>query len=317
MRRWVYKMQRISKWIFTVIINVVVTIFLSSCGNESPKVAITFDDGSTANMPGYKNSVWNQMILDKLAEVNLKSIFFIKGRNLDNKLGKSIIISWNDQEHIIANHTYNHPYFNSKKLTTADFKYELLKNDSLIRDYSNFKPYFRFPYLKEGNSKEKIEGFRQILEKYNYRNGHVSIDASDWYVNSRMVDKLKSHSLADIEPYKDFYLKHILNRAEFYDSLSTLLTGRKIKHVLLLHHNLAAALFLDDLIEKFESEGWEVIDAAEAYEDEIYNREPNIVPAGESLIWALAKESGKFEEVLRYPGEDSRYEKEKMDELGL
>jgi hypothetical protein len=44
---------------------------------------------------------------------------------------------------------------------------------------------------------------------------------------------------------------------------------------------------------------------------------PKIVPAGESLIWALAKETGKFDKVLRYPGEDSEYENAKMDKLGL
>ena len=42
-----------------------------------------------------------------------------------------------------------------------------------------------------------------------------------------------------------------------------------------------------------------------------------ILPAGESLIWALAKESNKFDRSLRYPGEDGDYEKPKMDALGL
>jgi hypothetical protein len=70
--------------------------------------------------------------------------------------------------------------------------------------------------------------------------------------------------------------------------------------VLLLHHNLAAALFLDDLIKYFEANGWEVMDADKAYQDEIYSEVPDTVPAGESLIWALAKKSGKFEKVLRY-----------------
>lgn len=311
-------MKKNITWKTVYLFSLIVFIFcLNSCQDQKPTVAITFDDGSTNDMPGYKNEVWNNMILDNLEKHKLESMFFIKGIALNNVKGDSIISSWNERNHAIANHTYNHPYFNSKNLTAADFENELLKNDSLIRNYSNFKSFFRFPYLKEGNTKEKVDDFRKILEKHNYRNGHVSIDASDWYVNSRLVDKLKLDSLADVEPYRKFYLEHLLNRAEFYDSLATEITGRKIKHVLLLHHNLAAALFLDDLIKKFEGEGWEVIDAMEAYKDDIYTRQPNKVPAGESLIWALARESGKFEEVLRYPGEDSRYEKHKMDKLGL
>jgi len=50
---------------------------------------------------------------------------------------------------------------------------------------------------------------------------------------------------------------------------------------------------------------------------EIYNEVPSTIPAGESLIWALAKQSGKFEKVLRYPAEDGEYEKPLMDKLGL
>jgi len=59
------------------------------------------------------------------------------------------------------------------------------------------------------------------------------------------------------------------------------------------------------------------IDAEWAYADPIYEQQPNILPAGESLIWALAKQSGKFEKELRYPEEDDVYENPKMDALKL
>jgi peptidoglycan-N-acetylglucosamine deacetylase len=67
----------------------------------------------------------------------------------------------------------------------------------------------------------------------------------------------------------------------------------------------------------FKEKGWRVVDAKEAFRDKIFLEEPSNVPAGESLIWALAKESGKFEGKLRYPAEDGEYEKEKMDKAGL
>ena len=112
-------------------------------------------------------------------------------------------------------------------------------------------------------------------------------------------------------------MNHIIERASFYESLSYELNGRHINHTLLLHHNLTSALFLKSLIKRFKSEGWEVMDAIVAYKDPIYEEVPKVIPAGESLIWSLAKESGKFEDKLRYPAEDSRYEKEEMDRLGL
>lgn len=285
--------------------------------NDKPKISFTFDDGSVEDMPGYKLEEWNQMLLDNLSQFELKSIFFSMGKNKESEKGRYILTSWNDAGHRISNHTYSHPYFNSKKITLEDFKTELLKNDSIINIYSNYLKYFRFPYLKEGNTEEKINGFRNFLKEKGYKNGYVTVDASDWYVNDRLLKRLKEDSSADISGFKDFYIKHLFNRALYYDSLAVQISGRNINHVMLLHHNLAAALFLDDLIKYFSDNGWEIMDAEEAYTDEIYESVTNNIPEGESLIWALAKQSGKFDNVLRYPAEDAEYEEEEMGKLGL
>ena len=109
----------------------------------------------------------------------------------------------------------------------------------------------------------------------------------------------------------------MLEQAKYYDNLAFEILGRKIKHSILLHHNLTSALFLSDLIEAFKNEGWNVINASEALKDEVYKKKINILPAGESIIWSLAKETGKYDDILRYPGEDSIYEEEKLKKLGL
>jgi hypothetical protein len=93
--------------------------------------------------------------------------------------------------------------------------------------------------------------------------------------------------------------------------------GRPVRHTVLLHHRALNALYLDDLIAMFRRNGWKPVDAEYAYEDKVYDEQPKILPAGESLIWALAKESGKFEIELRYPGEDDVYENPRMDALHL
>ncbi|RYU91037.1 polysaccharide deacetylase family protein [Emticicia agri] len=284
---------------------------------EKPKIAFTFDDGQIDDMGPYKLHQWNELILSHLKKHQLKAILFSMGRNKTNEKGKYVLASWNDAGHLIANHTFSHPNFNSPQTTLEAFKLELTKNDAIIRKYSNFYPYFRFPYLKEGNSKEKVEGFREFMTLKGYKNGHVSIDASDWYVAGRLLKRLNENPKADISGFREYYKSHLLNRALFYDSLAYQLTGRRINHVLLLHHNIASALFLDDLIKHFTANGWEITDADKAYQDKIYEEVPGNIPAGESLIWALAKKSGKFEKALRYPAEDGAYEKPMMDKLGL
>jgi hypothetical protein len=80
---------------------------------------------------------------------------------------------------------------------------------------------------------------------------------------------------------------------------------------------MTSALFLQDVLAAFEKSGWTWVDAEHAYEDPVFMKEPQTVPAGGSLVWALAAESGKFKDRLRWPGEDDVYEKPKMDALGL
>jgi hypothetical protein len=107
------------------------------------------------------------------------------------------------------------------------------------------------------------------------------------------------------------------DRAQYYDALARTTVGRSVKHTLLMHFNLLNALFLGDLIEMFKRKGWRLIDAEEAFTDPVFASQPKVLPAGESIVWSLAKESGKIDKNLRYPAEDGEYETAKMDKLGL
>ena len=86
---------------------------------------------------------------------------------------------------------------------------------------------------------------------------------------------------------------------------------------MLIHHSLLNALFLKDVLKMFEEKGWKLISAKDAYKDPLFLDEPNIAPAGEGIVWAKAKETRKFESLLRYPAESDEYETPKMDRIGL
>ena len=268
-----------------------------------PSVSFTFDDGSIADRPGYDFKTWNALLLKNLADADVKAVFLVTGNNKQNKKGLHLLKTWDDAGHLIGNHTFTHPNYNGE-ISFEKFSEEILKNDAFIKGYPGYAKLFRFPYLKEGNSKAKVDSIRKFLKDHHYRNAHVTIDASDWYVDSRLVQKLRANKTTDVEAFKNYYLEHLWERAQFYEKLSFEINGRHIKHTLLLHHNLAAALFLDDLIEMFKEKGWTIIDAKEAFEDPIFNQEPKF--AGESLIYAMAKDLGNYELRLRQPGEESR-----------
>ncbi len=71
--------------------------------------------------------------------------------------------------------------------------------------------------------------------------------------------------MADRSVYRDAYLKHLYDRALYYDGLSQRVLGRSVSHVMLMHHNLINALFLPDVIRLFQDKGWQIVDAARAF----------------------------------------------------
>ena len=281
-----------------------------------PQVAITMDDFGLFGASDEEQVGNSRAILDALRKhSNLKAAAFICGLRVDNPAGKRIVQMWNDEDHLLANHTYSHWEYHERNVD--EFARDIQRCEDLLKDYPRFTKLFRFPYLKEGNTPERRDKLRAILKARGYKNGHVTIDASDWYVDSRLRERLKSNPNADLNGYRQFYLDHIWERANYYDDLSHKVLGRSVKHTLLIHHNLLNKLFLDALLAMFERKGWQLINAGEAFADPVFNAEPESLPAGESLIRALAKESKKFERLLRYPGEDGEYEKAAMDRLGL
>jgi peptidoglycan/xylan/chitin deacetylase (PgdA/CDA1 family) len=287
----------------------------SSSVRAQPEIAITMDDFNVYDTPTLSGAARNLAILDALDKYHIKAGLFVNGKYLVDEKHLALLRLWDERGHMIANHTYSHPYY--PKADFQEFTEDILRNEALLKQFSHYRKYFRFPYLKEGNTAEQRDRMRAFLSEHDYRNGHVTVDASDWYVDGRLRERLKKSPQADTIPYREFYLSHVWERAAYYDDLVRKVLGRTIRHTLLVHHNVLNGMFLDDVLQMFKRKGWRLISAEKAYTDPVFSSVPSIVPAGESLVWALAKETGKFDKILRYPGEDGDYEKPKMDALGL
>jgi len=279
-----------------------------------PEIAFTFDDPTTQG----SSLNWRELngrLLESLARRNIRSVLFVCGMRVDSDVGHELIASWDREGHLIGNHSHSHLYFD--RVTLTEYQTDALKSEPLISSYSHFARLFRYPYFKEGDTEVKRDGMRSFLQQHGYRIGRATIDASDWAINSRLEARLNANPQADVTAYRDFFLQHIWERSVFYHSLAQRVLKHPVRHTVLLHHNTLNALFLGDLIGMFIEKGWRPVDAQYAYQDPIYDSQPKTLPAGEGLIWALAKETGAFESELRYPAEDDVYENPKMDALKL
>jgi len=286
-----------------------------AASGAAPSVAITFDDGPDFVSGDAVAVAENDAILAALAGAKVKSVLFVAGKRVDSPAGLAAVAAWGKAGHIVANHSYSHHNLSAVKVTVEDFEADVLRNEELLHKLPGFARLFRFPFLKEGDTAGKRDAFRGFLRRHHYRSGRPTIDASDWYYDERFRAWRAAHPGADPAPFRDAYVAHLWNRAQYYDALARKAVGRSVKHTLILHTNAVNAAFLPDVIRMFRDRGWKVIDAARAFRDPIFDAQPDVLPAGESLVWSLAKAKGLPD--LRYPGEDSMYEKPILDAAGL
>jgi peptidoglycan/xylan/chitin deacetylase (PgdA/CDA1 family) len=283
----------------------------------APQFSITMDDFFWQNSLKLSGAERNDAILNTLNSHSIKAALFVIGRNIEAPEGKKFLSAWDKAGHMIGNHTYSHRNYNASATVVAEYLQDILRAEALLKDFPRFRKYFRFPMLKEGDTAAKRDAMRSFLAQHGYRTGHVTIDNSDWLIDSRLTARLGKDAAADVKPYRDYYMEHMWARAEYYDALAKRVLGRPVKHTVLVHFNLLNGLFLGDLIEMFKSKGWQPIDAEEAFADPVFSAKPKVLPAGESIVWSLAKENGTIAKSLRYPAEDGAAETARMDKLGL
>ena len=277
------------------------------------RIAVTMDDFNMGFNIRLNPRERNERILETFAKHNHKAAGFVTGRFVDTMFGDEVVQSWSDAGHMIGNHTYTH--LNSSNEDVKTVKADILKNDVLLSKYSGYEKIFRFPFLAEGGSIEKISDYRDFLKVHGFQNAAVTVDSIDWSTTDRMEKRLREDDNADLEPYREYYVNAVIVLAEHFQSLAERVGYSDLPHAMLMHHNVLNGLFLDDVLTALKAQGWSMIDAKEAFAHPIYKLEPETPTRGRSLLSVLAQEQGIMN--TGYPKAYYGWGKKTMDDLGL
>ena len=258
------------------------------------QVALTFDDGPRTKPTALLTpAARNQALLDHLAKAGVPGALFVTlGNGADTAEGLALLRAWGAAGHRIGNHTVTHPDLNAAGVTLAAYQAELEACDKVIATVPGYRPWFRFTFLREGNTPEKRDGMRAFLKAKGWRNAYVTLDTSDWRLDEKLGEVLSRNPKADLTPIRDAYVAHVKQRAEAYRDLSRKLLDREIPQVMLMHHNLLNALFLGDVMAMLRREGWAFVDPEKAFEDPVYQLHPERPRPGQSLLLSLARSRG-------------------------
>ncbi|BBB59489.1 hypothetical protein UNDKW_1216 [Undibacterium sp. KW1] len=283
-------------------------------------VAITIDDGPNLEQtPRLSPEQRNLAMLKALSRHGVTAALFVTANYAATQpAGYALAKAWGDAGHAVGNHSMSHPDLHSDKVSLAQYQKEILDCDAIISTLPGYQKWYRYTYLREGNTPEKRDGMRSFLKQHNYRNAYVSLDTSDWRLNEKLVEVLGKNPQADVSVIKRAYLAHIRQRAEAYRALSWQLQGRDIPQVLLMHHNLINALWLDDVLAQFKDMGWKFTTPAAAFSDPVYQLVPDRLASGQSLLLSMGRILG----LGKFPGgerlvDDGDFEIEELKRQGL
>ncbi|MEG1201583.1 MAG: polysaccharide deacetylase family protein [Comamonas sp.] len=277
-------------------------------------LALTFDDGLNP-VTQQQAGQWNAQLLHDLDALQIQAALFPSLSRIGNAQGLALVANWATAGHMVGNHTASHRSLASPEVSLDAFTGDVQLMHHALQNLPTFTPLLRFPYLKEGNTASKRDGMRQWMHQHGYRAAPVSIDASDWYYNQIYSQQLQQGQAQQAAQVQQAYIRHLLDRARYYDQLAQTVLGRSPVHVLLLHTNQINAASLPAIVRGLRAEGWQIASASQAFADPLYREQPNTLPAGESVVWALAKAQGLPN--LRYPAEDARYEAPLLRDAGL
>ncbi len=148
---------------------------------------------------------------------------------------------------------------------------------------------------------------QQSLTELGYKDGYVTIDNFDWYISSLLTKAAEEKKTINYDKARKLYVEMLYESIEFYDAIAKKSLGRSPQHVMLLHENDAAALFVGDLIEHLRNKGWKIISPQQAYQDPIARNFPNTAFHKQGRVAAIANSKGVPESELRHVSENAEY----------
>lgn len=267
----------------------------AAANQTSREIALTFDDAPTPDTRLFTGEERTQRIIKALKQQQVSDVlFYVKTDDINEKTAKRLTAYTQAGFHL-ANHSHTHQSIN--RLGVEAFIADAKTAQEKLKNFDNLLPYFRYPYLEYGNDPSVLKSAHEQLSQLGYSDGYITVKTADWYVSALFTETPQAEKQNCTKHAKDFYISHIEKSIAFYDALAQKTLNRSPKHVLLLHENDAAALYLGDLIAHLKQQGWRIISPQQAYKD----------PIAKNFYFLTANAQGRPAAIAVNQGADAKW----------
>jgi peptidoglycan/xylan/chitin deacetylase (PgdA/CDA1 family)/ketosteroid isomerase-like protein len=225
-------------------------------------------------------------LLAALQKHRVPAVAFVIASQVETPADEAILEAWLSAGHELGSHSWSHP--NYTRLDTPAYLEDLerarVRLSAFLSPRGRTLRFFRFPYLREGDTLEKLEAVRTSLAKSGQRNVPVTIDNQDWSFEKRWVEARRAGDAAALTRVGEDYQAALRLAVRYHEERGDALFGRPVPQVLLLHANEVGSAQWDPLFTWLEGTGHRFATADEVLADPALHEEHRFVgPFGFSL----------------------------------
>jgi peptidoglycan-N-acetylglucosamine deacetylase len=208
-------------------------------------------------------------LLDVLAKHQVKAAGMVTWRNVGTD-GEKLLQMWLDAGHELGNHSYEH--LDYTRTDSGPYIADLERGRATLQAFLEKRGgqpvrFFRFPFLREGETLEKLRVVRDYLSVSSQRTLPVTIDNQDWSFEEPWVQARKAGDQARLARLGEDYQHALRLEVLTQTALGDLWVGRATPQILLLHANEVGTAQWDALFTWMKSRGFRFAPADEVLSD--------------------------------------------------
>jgi len=191
---------------------------------------------------------------------------------------------WRAAGHPLGNHAYSH--MDLHKNSVADFEQDIVAGEPALRAAMGDEDWhwFRYPYLREGDTLEKRHAIAGFLKERGYRVAEVTMSFDDYAYNEPYARCLARKDTAGLEWLKESYLGRAAASLAEGQRGAREIYGRDIPHVMLLHVGAFQMVMLPRLMDLLKEKGFTLTTLPEAQADPAYAMDSDVATKDGSTL---------------------------------
>ena len=264
-------------------------------------VAITFDDLPLNGdlPPGVTRLMTARETIAVLRARHVPPTYgFVNAKKLEGNADAADALKLWAASEPMGSHTYGHMDLNQNP--GESFEREIEENEPVLELLTGSDAnwhWFRYPFLREGDTVEKRRAVRSYLQSHGYRVAQVTLDWEDYLWNSSYARCVAQNDAHAIEWLRSSYLQTQSSYLDLGRQLAQQVYGRDINHVLLLHLGAFSSTILPEALDLLAKKGFKFVTLEQAESDPVYQGDPDVGSQDGGTLLELWMEAKK----IRFP----------------